>query len=503
MSLRAPVDERFLRIVVIFISNIKHSHCCTDIKVNIMTINKLVTKATYSPEDNKLRLHLVEGDERFDTDTYQILKDNGFKYAPVQRLFVAPRWTPAREDVCVMLAGEIVSEDSTMLERATAKAERLEALSEKRKSESSAFQDAAKRNLDRMEMGQPILIGHHSERKHRKALESSERNMDKAVAALKAANYWSYRSEGVQHHANRKNDAGVRGRRIQTLLKELRDHQRDINHGHVVFDLWDKISGIENSEVRNSYVQRYVGARLATGSATPYSYYKALNAGELTEEQVIKDAKTWAINIVTNIGSSRCITHVLNRLAYERFMLGSVSRYTGKLSATIIKAFARENGALKPDCKNVDGQWELSSGVPLPLHIAEGETLSLSDEEWRDLMESCGYNVPVKAPAKPPILNFEADSIDVSIHRSNKTLRQIKLTKAEYKEIHSDFRGVKLSSCGGFRVKVALDPNQGGAYWSRDWVCVCLSDSKKHEIPTSESIKAFNAVDGLEKTAEV
>lgn len=467
-----------------------------------MTINKLVTKATYSPEDNKLRLHLVDGDERFDTETYQMLKDNGFKYAPVQRLFVAPRWTPAREDVCVVLAGEIVSEDSTMLERATAKAERLVALSEKRKSDSSAFQDAATRNLDRMEMGQPILIGHHSERKHRKALESSERNMDKAVAALRAANYWSYRSEGVQHHANRKNDSGVRARRIQTLLKELRDHQRDINHGHVVFDLWEKIGNIENSELRNNYVQRYVGARLATGSATPYSYYKALNEGELSEEQLIEDAKTWAVNIITNIGSSRCITHVLNRLGYERFMLGNVSRYTGKLTATIIKAFARENGALKPDCKVIDGKWELSSDVPLPLHIAEGNSLSIEDEEWRDLMESCGYSVPVKAPAKPSILNFEAESIEVTIHRNNSALRQITLTKAEYKEIYSDHRGIKLSSCGGFRVKVALDPKQGGQFWTRDWVCVFISDSKTHETPSSKSVNLSNTVGDLDK-AEV
>ncbi|MGK3350090.1 hypothetical protein ACSLNV_25530, partial [Escherichia coli] len=33
------------------------------------------------------------------------------------RLFVAPAWTPGREDVLLSLAGEIEDEDSTLAER--------------------------------------------------------------------------------------------------------------------------------------------------------------------------------------------------------------------------------------------------------------------------------------------------------------------------------------------------------------------------------------------------
>ncbi len=48
--------------------------------------------ATYSPQDNKLRLYSVS---RLAPDTYAQAKRLGFKYAPKQGFFVAPMWTPA------------------------------------------------------------------------------------------------------------------------------------------------------------------------------------------------------------------------------------------------------------------------------------------------------------------------------------------------------------------------------------------------------------------------
>ena len=49
----------------------------------------LAITATYSPEDNKLRLY---ASSRLDTATYERVKAAGFKWAPKQDLFVAPMW---------------------------------------------------------------------------------------------------------------------------------------------------------------------------------------------------------------------------------------------------------------------------------------------------------------------------------------------------------------------------------------------------------------------------
>ncbi|PTT78684.1 methyltransferase type 11, partial [Pelomonas sp. HMWF004] len=67
--------------------------------------------ATYSPEDNKLRLY---ASSRLEEALYLRLKDAGFAWAPRQDLFVAPMWTPARADLLLDLCGEIGDEDTSL-----------------------------------------------------------------------------------------------------------------------------------------------------------------------------------------------------------------------------------------------------------------------------------------------------------------------------------------------------------------------------------------------------
>ena len=124
--------------------------------------------ATYSPEDNKLRLY---ASSRLDTETFQRVKEAGFKWAPKQELFVAPAWNCTREDLALELAGEIEPEEMTLAERAQMKAERLDAIADKRAAQASAYSRRADELSQAFYMGQPILVGHHSEPKARKTQE--------------------------------------------------------------------------------------------------------------------------------------------------------------------------------------------------------------------------------------------------------------------------------------------------------------------------------------------
>ena len=56
--------------------------------------------ATYSPEDNKLRLY-TNTDERLPESLYSHVRSHGFIWAPRQELFVTPAWTPEREDFLI------------------------------------------------------------------------------------------------------------------------------------------------------------------------------------------------------------------------------------------------------------------------------------------------------------------------------------------------------------------------------------------------------------------
>lgn len=434
-------------------------------------------QATYSAEDNKLRLYPAA---RLDAETFSRVKEAGFKWAPKQELFVAPKWTTQREDLCIELAGEIEPEGTTMAERALAKAERLDAIAEKRAHQANAFARRADELSRAFDQGQPILVGHHSERKARKIADQVDSNMTKAAKAHSAIQYWQWRAEGVERHANYKNRSDVRARRIKTLLSDLRDHQRALNHHAECLRIWDKCN--------TDNLIRMVAARgvLKSGQIVPYADFQAVENGEMTPQELRTKYRDQAVSGLNNERRRRWINHILGRLTYERAMLGETARYTGELTPAILQAFAREHGADKPKAQHLEcGSIRLTSPLPLPMHLADGETLEMSGDEWRDLMQSTGYEVPAPKPKKPPILNFKADAIQTkNRYRGGVENReQIELTKAEYSAIHKEARWTELSACGRFRFKVCLNPKHKGDYFSRPRVAVFLTDSKTHPAP--------------------
>jgi hypothetical protein len=101
--------------------------------------------ATYSPEDNKLRLY---SSTRLDRELYARVRGAGFIYAPKQELFVAPMWTPDREDLLIELCGEIDDEDTSLVERAEERADRFVDYKDKRISDAERAHEAVSRIAD-------------------------------------------------------------------------------------------------------------------------------------------------------------------------------------------------------------------------------------------------------------------------------------------------------------------------------------------------------------------
>jgi hypothetical protein len=432
--------------------------------------------ATYSPEDNKLRLY---ASSRLDAETYARVKAAGFIWAPKQELFVAPKWSTKREDLCIELAGEIEPEEMTLAERAQMKAERLDNLAERKTRQASAFQKAAQDISERFYMGQPILVGHHSERKARKDKERMDGAQRKAIESQEAAGYWLYKAEGVERHANYKNDPRTRARRIETLLSELREIQRGLNENYRALKVWEAATS-------DQAIRHIIGH---TGIA-PYGLWGELEAGTITPQEARERCIAAARRGVESPRAARWIAHTLNRLAYERELLGPVSRYMGEITPTLLQIFVRTHGADKPQGKKLDdGFFSVQCDAPLPAHIGLGDYVELHADEWRDLMQSCGYEVPAKKDAKPPILNFKAPSGSICVvnpwRREAENMPQAEMTAAQYGAIHSDQRGTRLSSCGGFRVRIAPNPNATGPVYSRGWAAIHITDQKAHPVPGS------------------
>lgn len=157
--------------------------------------------AMYSPEDNKLRLYPFH---RLEPEVYARVKAAGFIWAPKQELFVAPMWTPYREDLLLKLAGEIDDEDKSLVDRAEQRAERFEDYGDNRKRHAEAAHKAVHAIADNIPLGQPIPVGHHSERHARKDAEKIENGMRRAIMMWDQAQYWKSRAAGAIRNAKYK-----------------------------------------------------------------------------------------------------------------------------------------------------------------------------------------------------------------------------------------------------------------------------------------------------------
>lgn len=86
---------------------------------------------------------------------------------------------------------------NTYEERLEARRERLEAAAAKAQERSDAAYQGAHRILNGIPMGQPILVGHHSERHHRRDLARADSAMSRSVAESKRASELARRADAV------------------------------------------------------------------------------------------------------------------------------------------------------------------------------------------------------------------------------------------------------------------------------------------------------------------
>ena len=282
--------------------------------------------ATYSPDDNKLRLYSIS---RLDADTYESVKAAGFRWAPKQQFFVAPMWTPQREDLLMTLCGEIGDEDTSLVQRAEERAERFEDYGESRSKDAERAQSVVNGITANIPFGQPILVGHHSERHARKDAARIDSGIRKAIKMWETAEYWKQRAAGALSHAKYKERADVRHRRIKTIESAKRKETKNIRDAETFLTLWrkDGLTAAQALSIANfSHISRcfpladYPREAPASQYEGAMGLWSALDGGVITAEQA-RDIATAAYT--RNIAHARrWVEHYDHRLSYERAMIG-------------------------------------------------------------------------------------------------------------------------------------------------------------------------------------
>lgn len=274
-----------------------------------------MTTVTYDPQDDKLRVYFAL---RQPDDVLEPLKAAGFRWAGAQGCWFAV-WNPDREDAALALDGVegIDDEPGTLESRAEDRAERFADYRGSAVAERDARHKFV-RGMTEALNGQPVLIGHHSEKRHRKLLARMDDSIRAAWKANERANYWQSRAAGSVAYARRKERPDVRARRIKTLGADLRRMQRDEARYLLVLETFTH--------------ERPLADLLALAndgrSGLPYGTWSKLRgiyemSGEDQGEalcQVVDETRanssTWLAN------RRRWIEHLNGRITYERDQLG-------------------------------------------------------------------------------------------------------------------------------------------------------------------------------------
>ncbi len=292
----------------------------------------MVISATYDPADDKIR---ISASQRLDAETYARVKSAGYGWAPKQGVFYAV-WTPEREDVALDLAGEIGDEDTTLVERAEQRAERFEGYHENRTEDAERAHKAVSAIADGIPFGQPILVGHHSERHARRDAEKIENGMRRAVKMWETAQYWQSRAAGALAHAKYKELPAVRERRIKGLESDLRKQDKYIQESEMWLKLWRACGEEQDKEKKASVALKIAGMCHLTLARKegdkegfdqrPSAYnalrgdYPNLYAPRTLEEVLAAAERAYPRSIAHH---TRWADHLRNRLAYEIELLGT------------------------------------------------------------------------------------------------------------------------------------------------------------------------------------
>jgi len=120
-------------------------------------------------------------------------------------------------------------------ERKQAKVDRFEGYAANAQARSATAYRTAHRIVDSIPLGQPIIVGHHSERRHRRDIERCHRNTQRSIDENDKAEHWARRAAAVEDDTSIHTDDPDAGNKLRAKIAELearRDRIKAINRAH-------------------------------------------------------------------------------------------------------------------------------------------------------------------------------------------------------------------------------------------------------------------------------
>lgn len=206
------------------------------------------------------------------------------KVGAIERTAVALRGAGYLVDVLIDAAVRPTREvEADRVERQTRRVEALEVNAVRRESAADAAGERDRRMTELLPPGgEPIKIGHHSEARHRRAIERSHRSADAAVAAREQAREASRRAVTAAGTTGGRYSPVTVANRIDKLEAEQRGDQRKLD-GHVRTVYVDNQGGrhCESTAAVAGEVRDRIGTRMAD-RADQITYWKGIRDEQIS-----------------------------------------------------------------------------------------------------------------------------------------------------------------------------------------------------------------------------
>lgn len=217
---------------------------------------------------------LVHGTSPDDTDVLAALKTNGFRWSRRLQAWYLPRnLTHETRDrrvasLVTALDGRIVVErpdgerrltaaekEAAAQDRASVRAERMSARAERLDAEADRRLAASDAIIRSYPLGQPVLLGHHSQAAHERNLERAHTHLDKGVAAQREARVAAASAERAEQAASGTEAKSTIAARIDRNEALVRSADRELGNHQTAQTIVDKL-GADHPKIKAAGLAR-------------------------------------------------------------------------------------------------------------------------------------------------------------------------------------------------------------------------------------------------------
>lgn len=155
----------------------------------------------------------------------------------------------------------------TRKERQEARAERYRQYADNAEQRATAAYNASNAAVENIPLGQPILVGHHSEKAHRRAVEQSNNAMSRCVRESEKAAYYRQKAEAVENNDNIYLEDDDAIERLEQKITELTKAQEQMKASNKIVraknmsDI-EKIEALVNIGISSHKANHIVGSKI-------------------------------------------------------------------------------------------------------------------------------------------------------------------------------------------------------------------------------------------------